>query len=71
MAKKFHAAYIGPKSNLFLYDTSAVSQDLATRAYIQECSVGQLVGLVLAVLSIESKWTGSSISSSSELFQYQ
>ena len=41
----------------FQYDTSTVSQDFATWAYIQECSLGQFVALVVSVLSVEHKWT--------------
>ena len=41
----------------FPYDTSAVSQDLATCGYIQDSQLGQFVALVLLVISVEDKWT--------------
>ena len=48
---------VAPNPNGFPYDTSAKSQDLATRACIQECNLGESVALVLYVLSVEYKWT--------------
>lgn len=50
---------MAPCPNVFPYDVSAVSQDLATWAYIQGCSIGQFVSLVVSVLSVEHKWTDS------------
>ena len=44
----------------FPYDTSAVSQDLATCGYIQESQLGQFVALVFLAISVEDKWIESS-----------
>ena len=52
---KLLAAQVLPNPNAFLYDTAVVSHDLATRAHIQECSVGQFVALVPSVLSVENE----------------
>ena len=43
----------------FPYDTSAVSQDLATCGYIQESQLGQFVALVFLAISVEDRWTES------------
>ena len=43
----------------FTYDTSAVSQDLATCGYIQESQLGQFVALVFLAISVEDRWTES------------
>ena len=43
----------------FTYDTSAVSQDLATCGYIQESQLGQFVALVFLAISIEHRWIES------------
>ena len=52
MAESFHAP-----ERAFPYDTSAVSQDFATWAYIQESQLGQYVALVFLAIGIEDKWT--------------
>ena len=46
-----------PGPNIFPYDTSAVSQDFATWAHIQDATTGEFVALVVSVLSVEYKWT--------------
>ena len=53
---KMLAAQVPPNLNAFSYDASAVLQDLATWAYVQDCGVVQFVALVLLVLMAEYNW---------------
>ena len=54
---KVLAEYDYPSPIEFPYDTSTISHDFATWAYIQECPVNDYVSLVVSVLTVEIKWT--------------
>ena len=47
---------LGSQPEDFFHDTSAVAQNLATCAFIQQSTIGQLVDLVFYVQSFEDKW---------------